>query len=70
MAGLFQLVNDAQQHVELADGSKAFGDSAKATAELVRNHGIQLQDRQHLAEAAGRHPSPVQSARVTAFEAL
>ena len=69
-AGFLQLVNHAQQHVELADPPEPIGDFAQPTAELAGHVGVELQDGQHLAEAAGRHARAVQRADVAVFDAL
>ena len=62
-ADLLQIVKNAQQNVVFPDFAQAIGDLAQPTVELAGDVGIELQDRQDFAEAAGGHPRPVQAHR-------
>lgn len=69
-ADFLELVEHAQQHVELADAPEAISDLAQPTAELVGDSVVELQHGQYFAEAAGGYPRTVQRLDVAVFHPL
>ena len=65
-----QLVDQDEQHVELADGAETRGDLPETPAELARHGAVELQHRQQLAQAPGGDAGLVQRAHVALLDGL
>ena len=63
-----QLVNQDEQHVELANGAETIRHAAEPAAQLSRHVVVELEHRHELAQPARRDPRGVQHPGVAAFE--
>jgi hypothetical protein len=63
-----QLVNQNQQHVELADSSETICDLAEAATDLFRGVSFQLQHRHELAQTPRGDARSMQRRNIAFFE--
>ena len=65
-----QLLENAQQHVVLADAPEPIGDLAQPSVEPAGDVRVELEHGQDLAEPAGGHPRTAQRLDVPVFNPL
>ena len=69
-AGVLQLVDQEEQDVEIPDPAEPPCHFPEPTAEFACDVTVELQNGQHLAEAARRHTGAVQCAYIASVEAV
>jgi hypothetical protein len=69
-AGNMQLVDQQQQHVQLAHGAQPGRDFSQPTAELVSLGAVELEHRKQLAKAARGDPDAMERARVAVLHGI
>ena len=65
-----QLVNQDEQHVELANGAETIRHAAQPAAQLARHVVVELEHRHELAQPARRHAHAMERGDVAGFQAI
>jgi hypothetical protein len=60
-----KLLDEAYQHVNVADCAKPFGDRPEPSAELARRARVEAQDREQFAKTTRRHAGAVKHINIT-----